>query len=258
MDKVSEYHFQVFGPDVNFQDKLHLHSLFGMLQEAASRSAAEHGWGAEAMDKHNACWLLLRMSVTMSKLPSWQDQVTVSTWSRGFERIYFLRDFLIHDSLGHEIGKATSMWIAADKNSHRPIRPVLFAEISEEASIDKCVLYDIPPKLDSIQLDLLAHESEGPSIVKYADYSEIDRNLHVNNTRYIAWSMDAAHSEALSKCDILSVDINYLSEIKFKEKVDLYVKEDDDIILVDGIVRDSNRYAFCCRMYKSDFMEVSS
>jgi acyl-ACP thioesterase len=257
MNKVSEYHFQVLGPDVNFRDKLHLHSLFGMLQEAASRSATEHGWGSEEMDKHNACWLLLRISVVMSKLPSWQDKLTVATWSRGFQRLYFLRDFLIYDSLGQEIGKATSMWIAADKDSHRPIRPVLFTEISQETSIDKFVLYDSPPKLDSILSDLKAQEG-GPSIVKYADYSEIDRNMHVNNTRYIAWCMDAAHTDILAKSDILSVDINYLSEIKFKEKVDLFVKEEDDIIQVDGIVRDSNRYAFCCRMYKSDFMEVSS
>lgn len=258
MNKVSEYHFQVLGPDVNYQDKLHLHSLFGMLQEAASRSAAEHGWGADAMDKHNACWLLLRMSVAMSKLPSWGDELTIATWSRGFQRIYFLRDFLIYDSLGQEIGKATSMWIAADLNSHRPIRPVLFSEISAEASIEKCALYDTPPKLDSILSFIEGSEIELPSIVKYADYSEIDRNMHVNNTRYIAWCMDAAHTDALSKCDILSVDINYLSEIKFNEKVDLYIMEKEDTIQVDGIVRDCNRYAFCCRMHKSDFMEVSS
>ena len=258
MDKVSEYHFQVLGPDVNHCDKLHLHSLFGMLQEAASRSAAEHGWGSDGMDEQNACWLLLRMSVVMTKLPSWQDQLTVKTWSRGFQRIYFLRDFLIYDSSGHEIGKATSMWIAADKNSHRPIRPVLFTKISEEASIDKCILYDNPPKLEPILTNIEEGDSEHNSIVKYADYSEIDRNMHVNNTRYIAWCMDAAHRETLSKCNILSLDINYLSEIKFKEKVDLFIKESDDIIQVDGVVRDSNRYAFCCRMFKSDFMEVSS
>jgi acyl-ACP thioesterase len=150
------------------------------------------------------------------------------------------------------------MWIAADKNSHRPIRPVLFTKISEAASMDKCVLYDNPPKIDPIFINLEEDNSERHSIIKYADYSEIDRNMHVNNTRYVSWCMDAAYKDTLSKNDYLSVDINYLSEIKFKEKVDLFTEENDEFIQVDGIVRDSNRYAFSCRMFKSDFMEVSS
>lgn len=258
MDKVSEYHFQVLGPDVNYQDKLHLHSLLGFLQEAASRSASEHGWGSGEMDENNACWLLIRMSVVMSELPSWQDKLTVKTWSRGFKRLYFLRDFLICDFEGQEIGKATSMWIAADKKTHRPIRPDVFSKISAEASVDRCILYDTPPKLDPIENNSVPYLVKGNSIVKYADYSEIDRNMHVNNTRYIAWCMDAAHIDSLSEGEILALDINYLSEIKFKEKVDLITKADANSIQVDGIIRDSNRYAFCCKMFKSDLMEVSS
>lgn len=246
------------GPDVNYQDTLHLHSLFGMLQEAASRNASEFGWGADVMDSRNACWLLLRMSVSMESLPSWGDTIQIETWSRGSQRLYFLRDFIVYNSDGETIGKATSMWIAADKESHRPIRPSMFEDISEKASDPRSVFVDMPPKIQPIFEPKAVNRECHASIVKYADYSDIDRNMHVNNTRYIAWSMDTVNAEKLENDEVLSVDINYLSEVKFGEKMMMYIHHDDieNSVQVDGIESVSGRYAFCCKMHKNVSKEI--
>ncbi len=179
-----QYQFDVMASDVDFRDQIHLHSLFGILQEAAARNAEEFGWGASTMDRQNAAWIILRMSVRMLRRPTIGERVSIETWSRGYYRLFFLRDFLIYDEDGSTIGKATSMWLAVNKSTRRPLRPQMFDDVSSVVSMDRKVLFEEPLLIEPLS------KSVGPDgasqIVKYADYSEIDRNLHVNNTRYIA------------------------------------------------------------------------
>ena len=90
------------------------------------------------------------------------------------------------------------------------------------------------------------------TMVKYADFSEIDRNLHVNNTRYVAWCLDAAHNRSLDQGDVLSIDINYNSEIHFGEKVILFLNEKEETRLsVDGYVTGSGKVAFSAVVYRN-------
>ena len=245
---MDRYCFDVMAADTDYSDRLHMHSLFAMIQEAAARNAEEHGWGATLMDQKGAAWVILRMSLRMKRRPVLGESVLIETWSRGFRRLYFMRDFLIFDEKNEIIGRATSLRLAVNKDSRRPLRPDYFGDISSACSVDKAVLFEMPPELDPIENRLTTDDSELHRITKYADFSEIDRNMHVNNTRYIAWSMDAANYIELVKYDILSVDINYLCEIRHKEKVDIVFSTEGTDIWVNGIVTHTGKLAFCCRL----------
>src|ERR1035437_7189951 len=87
----SIYTFDIHSTDTDYKDQIQMHSLFSMMQEAASRNADVYGWGPEVLDKIDTCWLLLRVSVRMDKRPSWLDKISIETWSRGTDRLYFLR-----------------------------------------------------------------------------------------------------------------------------------------------------------------------
>ena len=63
-----------------------------------------------------------------------------------------------------------------------------------------------------------------PALVKYADACDIDRNLHVNNTRYVAWCVDTVNRIASDRPVITGIDINYLSEVKFGSKIHIFAK----------------------------------
>ena len=82
-----------------------------------------------------------------------------------------------------------------------------------------------------------------PVISKYADYTELDRNHHVNNTRYAAWFCDAIHKFGLKPELIKEFTINYISEVKDSEKVDLYVSmsEDNKKVYVYGMKNDNEK-----------------
>jgi acyl-ACP thioesterase len=70
--------------------------------------------------------------------------------------------------------------------------------------------------------------------------------------------MDTMHADKLEKDEVLSVDINYLSEVRFGEKMMMYIHQDDigKSVQVDGIESVTGRYAFCCKMHKTVGKEI--
>ncbi len=245
------YSYDVMGTDTDHKDQIHMHALISMLQEAASLNGADIGFGAEVMDQHNVCWLLLRMSVQMSRRPAWQERINIETWSCGYDKLFFPREYIMCDDDGEQIGTASTLWIVADKSTHRPVRPMDFYNMlswTKEKYDLRNIMTELPPKIcpmmDVSYMDL--HQNDADTICKYADYSEIDRNLHVNNTRYIAWCLDAVHFQSLDQGNVLGIDINFLSEIHFAEKVVLFRSCDRDNcqIHVDGYVPSRKKVAF--------------
>ena len=247
------YTYTVMGTDTDYQDRLQMNALFSMLQEAASCNATEHGWGFEKLDGEDYCWILLRMSVRMQRLPSWREKVHVDTWSRGADKLYFHRDFIIMDENKNRIGAATSIWILADRISHRPVRPDHVFSLEKTQFDPVGVLPFEPPKLRTTYSaeEMASGEYASQTLVKYADFSEIDRNLHVNNTRYVAWSIDAAHRQSLEQGDIFGIDICYHAEIKFGEKVHLFIREDDPRVSIDGFCESTKKTAFSCCLFRA-------
>ena len=251
----SVYTYDINGTDTDYKDQIHMHAILSMMQEAASRNASVYGWGAEVLDGLNICWLLLRVSVRMEKRPSWLQKIRIETWSRGAERLYFNRDFNIYDESGLKIGGASSVWILADKTTHRPVRPDAILQYAQKASDPIRALDFDTPKLKALfEADYMSENTTGGNtIVKYADFSEIDRNHHVNNTRYAAWCLDAAHNKSLDQGDIIGIDINYNAEIHFGEKVILFFeKEEGKGLHVDGFVTDRKSVAFSAVLYERE------
>lgn len=233
------FRFTIIGPETDIHDRLHYHSLFAMLQEAACIDADHSGFGAEKMDELEACWLLLRMKVTIDKIPHWKDNIYIKTWSCGFQKVLFNRDFAIFDSNMEKIGSATSVWVIAHTGDHRPVRPQMIPgmEVFNNPEAMKNKVDKILPREVDVAVDK-------PSLSKYADYSDIDRNMHVNNTRYIAWSLDAFYKEVPHDVKIKELSINYSSEVKPGEEVYIYRTSIQDGVQVDGFEASSGRHVF--------------
>ena len=254
MQEPRKYSFVIRNTETDVEDTLHLQALFSMLQESASTDAAVYGWGADRMDSLGLCWLLTRISLRMKKMPSWQNTIIVETWSRGPDRLFFLRDFIIWSSEGEQLGVASSMWIVVDKENHRPVRPDAIMEYSKIPSDHRKVFDFTPPKLTPFSDADSGSVHEGEStLVKYADFSEIDRNKHVNNTRYIAWCVDAFYKDKENLQRISGVDINFLSEIYFGSKIHLFSNsESAGGTQIDGYVSGSQKPAFSAVLYTGE------
>ena len=216
-------------------DKLYCSTLIGDLQEAAERSSYTLGYGTDFLKENQICWIILKMRLHFTELPSWHETFRIRTWANYIDKFYFGRDFEIYSSDDRLIGKATSVWILADWNTHRPViaskRPELPPTNIQDPRLvfgEKCPKIIFPDRND------VAGESEKPVVIKYADFNELDRNRHVNNSRYTAWAYDALFKCGYDVTLIEDLVINYNSEVKAGEKVELFISEKDGKVTVFG------------------------
>ena len=216
-------------------DKLYCSTLIGDLQEAAERSSHSVGYGTDFLKDNSICWIIIKMRLHFTELPSWHETFKIRTWGNFIEKFYYGRDFEIYTSDNRLIGQASSTWILADWNTHRPViankRPELPPPIIQDT---KLVFGEACPKVAFPSRNDIAGETDKPVIIKYADYTELDRNRHVNNSRYTAWAYDALFKNGYDVSLIEDLVINYNSEVKAGEKVELFITNSDGKVSVFG------------------------
>ena len=259
------YPFDIRNTDTDFRDRLQPASLLSMMQESAYFNAESMGIGASRLDGLDLTWMLTRISVRLDSWPVWGEPVWIRTWSRGIRRLLFDRDFLFHAGSpdAKPFGRATSEWLIAHRATHRPQRPdqvlATLGMTVAEPQLPPAIGEPCPKLVNSWP----AGTRPAPMITKFADFSEIDRNHHVNNTRYIAWSLDAAYkymTNGLQRLNdpawpglgLTGLDIHYLAEILPGERVDLYAspenKADGQVLQIEGFKADSELAAFRARL----------
>lgn len=218
------YSFAIRGTDTDWRDRLHLFSLFSFMQEAAYANAEAGGLGSSLLDRQGFCWMLIRISVRMNSLPKWGETLTVRTWSRGCRKLTFLRDYEFFNDSGELIGCASSEWLIGSAVDHRPQRPDSILTVHRLPEESRAVFPEMiqrPPKLTE-------NPGEMPVLTVYADYSDIDRNGHVNNTRYVAWCLNALHAAIRpALAEVRGLDIHYINEVRLGDKIAVWHRSGD-------------------------------
>jgi acyl-ACP thioesterase len=202
---------------------LTLAAAFDYFQEAAIRHAEALGAGREPMAELGQGWVLSRISVLMERRPRQEERVPVRTWPRGWEKLFAIRDFDILDEADTPIVRARSCWLIVDIEKRRPLRP--------QATMEKLPLNEgrdaLPgggSGLDAWPATLAAAAKKAGE--RRAAYSDIDFNGHMNNARYVEWIQDMSdrdsRPQALISAKTMRLDINYLSEVKLGETLELW------------------------------------
>ena len=244
MSDYSELTFYTKSTDCGTDSCLAPHVLLADLQETADKGAADTGWGREAIGEYDCCWIILRCRIRIDRLPSWKEEFTISTWSCGNKKLFFDREYEIFDKNGVILGSASSVWILAEKSTHRPVFPSKLETLPQDVvQSDRLALGQTCPKL---KIPALSQDLK-PLITKYADYTELDHNHHVNNTRYLAWVYDALFKAGFDVHQVCDININYISEVKCGQKVDIYSVESEEGLLVFGY-RDDSSGVFVCEI----------
>lgn len=186
-----------------------------MAQEAAGRHAVHLGFGYDDLIKTNTAWILSRVHVEFVDTPKWREEITLSTWHKGLNRLFFLRDFLITDNEGGERVKATTSWLVLNLETRRLVRD---PQLMEDGTV--CSENVIETPADKVQMP----KDVEPELVRthLVSYSDIDTNGHTNNAMYMQWSMNAVGYEITSSRPVKEFTINFNHETKAGDHVEIY------------------------------------
>ena len=215
-------------------------SFMNMAQEAAGCHAVELGFGYDDLIASNTAWILSRVRVDFLDTPLWREDMTLTTWHKGLNRLFFLRDFIMTDVNGKERVKATTSWLIMNLETRRLVRD---PKLMEDGTI--CTDNAIETPADKVQMP---KDKEPVFVMNHlVSYSDVDTNGHTNNAMYMHWAMDAVDYEISSQRPVKSFTINFNHETKPGDLVAIskvvVEQEDGRHVFVEGKVGDTS--AFC-------------
>lgn len=215
-------------------------SFMNMAQEAAGRHAVHLGFGYDDLIKTNTAWILSRVHVEFVDTPKWREEITLNTWHKGLNRLFFLRDFHVTDNEGRTRVKATTSWLVLNLETRRLVRD---PNLMQDGTV--CTENVIDPPADKVQMP---KDVEAELVRKHTvSYSDIDTNGHTNNAMYMQWSMNSVGYEITSARAVKEFTINFNHETKAGDVVDIYraslEKEDGLHVFVEGKLGDVS--SFC-------------
>lgn len=228
-------------------------SFMDMAQEMAYQAASRLHFGYDDLQTHHTVWVLSRFRFIFNNPPVWRDEVSISTWHKGLEGLFFMRDFELRakgDTDFADKSKAlvsgTSSWLIMNEQTRRLVRSdVIAKELPFETSCLDDAIKEPCPKIT------LPKGSEPVLARKHTvSYSDVDIIGHTNNARYIVMAMDCIDREITFGRLIKEVAINFNKETRPGEEIELYSvseeAENELIFTIEGRVE--GRSCFCARI----------
>lgn len=162
------------------------------------------------------------------------------TWQPGIEKLYALRDFILTDSNGDEIGRATTFWLAVDMNKNRLIRPETYLDNNVFIKDYRALVKDpkkIPKILDSDHsMSFTVHGNN------------LDLNGHTNSIIYLKWIIKILKNLMDDSYSISEIEVNYISQSYPGDTIKVYSnlsKEDRTLITTHSLINEKNGATIC-------------
>ena len=220
-------------------------SFMDMAQEIAYWAADALGFGYDSLHVHHTAWVLIRLHVHFEQPVHWRDNVSLFTWHKGTNGIYYLRDFLMHDAAGQTAVSATSSWVVMDERTRRLVRPEDMQHLMQVEQVEHAIAEPAPKLVAPKDM-----EQSGEHVVIPSD---IDINAHTNNARYVAWAMDCLSAEA-SERPVTDLFVNFNKETTLGERVQLFRRCVEDGWYVEG--RTEGKSCFVVKLVCSNSPQI--
>ena len=197
--------------DVDFNGVCKASSLMKYIQSAAQTQLTENGMSYDNLIERSRAFIISRISLEFYEPVFSYDRLEAHTFpciSRGYS---FIRCYGLYKN-GAVIGRAISVWALIDTESKNLVKVSDF-----ELNLPTYEAWE-NIALNHIKLPT-SMKKVGTYTVTYAD---LDRNKHINNTKY---ADIFSNFLPLNKKRIDSMSINYASEAKHNDILDVYLEE---------------------------------
>lgn len=217
--------FHVDDMDVDCFGKLKLSTLLFYAQEIAGQHSAHLGVDYQFLADKNLFWAVTRHRVQITRLPKTGETITLETWPMPTTKVAYPRSFIAFDAEGNELFRAISLWVLMDMGNRNMILPGKSGVLVEGTltGSELAVPHSLIPKQ-------LSNE-----ISRRVTYSCLDRNGHMNNTRYLDWIDDLLESTFHKDHIPAEFIICYLNEAKESQQLSLqWELTEDGCLQVDA------------------------
>ena len=184
----------------------------------------------DALAERGIFWAVIRHKIEITRLPMESETVTVETWPMPTTRAAYPRSTVAYDEQGNVLFRSMCLWILMDLNNRSMLVPGK-SGVNVEGFLRGDEL-DIPKSLPPKPLK----KQTSRQVV----FSDLDRNGHMNNARYLDWTQDLLSSDYHQDHPIKELTMCYINEALEGQKLGLNWELDEDNILHLDIHRYKN------------------
>lgn len=173
-------------------------------QEVAGRHCNLISMDYDSLAGKGMFWAIIRQRVQITRLPNRDEIIRVETWPMPNTRSAFPRSVVAYDENGDEVFRTISLWVLMDIRTRSMILPGKSGLV-------------IPGTLRGNEL--APPGSLSPRVLvnhrrRTVCYTDLDRNGHMNNTRYLDWIDDLFPSAFHENHTVRELTVCYLSEAR--------------------------------------------
>lgn len=226
VEKTCQQEITIGFADVDYRERLRPFRLFELLEDVADVHANMLRVGAQSEVMEGYVWVVARNRYHLDRMPKLGEKLIIKTWPGCCHRAIYPRMFALIDGEGTQIGGVHSIWTLLDiKKQRLAANPEINAMFPDTSDLG--IPVEAPGKLKQ-------PVPTQPERFYIPAYSDLDRNRHVNNARYISWICDCFDPKRYEDETILDLEINYLQQAFAGEEVCLQIQDEKEKFLIQG------------------------
>ena len=189
-------------------------SIVKYMMEAVDRNMLTCSPTYQDLMARGLSFVVSRSSIEVLRPLKEYEEITVSTWATPSKSVSFPRSYLIKS--GDEVvAKGLSVWALLDINGGKLVRGSDFSV--ESYGTGEEIELSVPARFQ------LTDDNLALCGVKKILYSDIDRNFHMNNTKYFDMLFDYIPNR--ENVSMSSCIMNYVSEAPLGSLLNIYISE---------------------------------
>ena len=190
------------------------------MQEAAGNHASKLGLSIDRLYREKVAWVLVRLRLVPERMPALHSRIVVETWPVGVDGLQYRRDFIIRDAKGNVLLRALSQWVVVSLETRKVGRVPAFIT---EAGLGDC---GAATALDDGKHRLPEVDAAFETCLFRARLSDVDRNQHVNNVRYMDWILESV-PDAIRSGRLAELELAFRAEAYKGDMVAVRTMPDD-------------------------------
>ena len=212
MEPIYIQEFDITDNTVDCFGRLKPSMILYFVQEVAGKHFNRISMDYDALEKLGMFWAIIRQRVQITRLPLRGEKIRVETWPMPTTRVAYPRSVVAYDAQGNEVFRSISIWVLMDVNNRSMILPAK-SGITVNGTL-RGIELAAPPSLVPKELANCRDRQVG--------FTDLDRNGHMNNTKYMDWIDDLLPSTFHQGHDVREFTVCYLSEAREGQMLQLY------------------------------------
>lgn len=202
MEQMYTQEYQITPGDTDGFGFLRPGAMLYLAQEMAGSHCKLLGLDQENMDSRGLFWAVSRHKVKISRLPRVGETVLLQTWPMPTTRVAYPRILQATDKNGEELFQVLSLWVLMDRQTRVMVLPGK-SGVEVAGSL----------RGNEMQPPLGLPAKELPQLLlRQVKPEDLDRNGHMNNTRYLDWVCDLLPGDFWQTNTLAECTACYLAE----------------------------------------------